>query len=158
MIDADRVIGVESGGTETGREYIGESEKSSETSSRANLSPRSRSGITNRQRLRGAFQCDQRQMMPPRHVPDVQFEALPTAATDLRLRAGARRSPRPVSPRLESRLPTSGPPSVVDLVGRTCIERVVRPLFVEPTHVERQLSPKGIPPEGDQQLHRALVL
>ena len=108
--------------------------------------------------LRRALQFNDRQVLAPRQVAQLQFDHLPDLATHFSLRRGARRSPRPAPPRLDPRRFAGTIAVEVDLVGRCGSQPLVRTVAVVPLEVERQFPSHALALVRDQQPPRALVL
>jgi hypothetical protein len=108
--------------------------------------------------LRRSFQLNEWEVPAPRQVSNVPFDPLTAATSNLRLRAGRRRDPWPMSSRFKPWLQANRPSVEVDLVRRRTIESLLRPVSVVPVLKQRQPPVQGVALVGDQQSPRALAL
>ena len=111
-----------------------------------------------RRSLRGGFQFNDRKMLATRQVPDAEFESHTASPSHSGPRRTARRVPRPLPTRLESRRQAGGREIVVDLVRGLAVERFTGTVVVVPGRKQSQLAAEAIELVGDQQPSGALAL
>ena len=102
-------------------------------------------GIIEVERSGGALQCDDGKMPMATHAGNFQFQPHAGHALDQRHRLGARGSPWPARPRLETRQAIGRTMAMVDLVGRPAGEGGVGSLCV----VQRSLRTPTEPSFGN---------
>ena len=82
-------------------------------------------GLRWRRLLRRSLQLDDGEMPAASQVVNREFNVLASTTAHLRLRAGARRTSRPMSARLKSLFTTGRSSKKIDLVRRRGVQRVV---------------------------------
>ena len=100
--------------------------------------------------LRGAAQCDHRQVTPAMLECDVDGKRVAGLARDQRLRTRALRTSRPAPAWLNARSAIGRLAAEVDFIRRATSQRHMRPMFVEPIDETRDLTAKVSTPRGNR--------
>lgn len=99
---------------------------------------------------RRSFESDDGQIPAAGHEVDHQFHVRTARAANWGLRRRTETFARPVGAGFESRLGVGGPSAVVDFIGCSAVERLVRSVGVVPVEIELQLGSHAVPIKGDE--------